>query len=423
MSGVLVMESTVMTQPERLPRLIEQAAAALAKATTAAEILEAREAAALVYDAAKAMARLAKAKQAHDEVIAACLKMQADALLIEARAQCRLADEYDAAQARGEVAKHSSGNPQIVPKRNDLPPTAADLGFTRKVIMTARKIRDAEKARPGIVEKTLAAADEPTRARLMRAVEGALTPPKPVTPRPKKPAHAEPTVTPYDLLSGYTEAITRPELNARIAELEQERDHYKQMAEHCDAGLRQAGAHLSRARDAFEKLDPILEAKDREIAQLKARIAELESGAPPLGNEQASSARAQELEAELVRAQNERDEFGRRYWEIREYVELRTEGIFTHKEFNKLRSWSHPDRAQGEAEKKRHQEAYDLIGRCEKLLKKEPLPQPPELPTTRGGWAEARLQVKRKNRERALKAAATRGRKKPGRQLHDGRST
>lgn len=37
------------------------------------------------------------------------------------------ADEYDAAQARGEVAKHSSGNPQIVPDRNDLPATAADI--------------------------------------------------------------------------------------------------------------------------------------------------------------------------------------------------------------------------------------------------------------------------------------------------------
>ena len=183
------MDSTAIAQPERLPRLIEQAAAALAKATTAAEVLEARDAAALAYNAAKAAARFAKAKQAHDEIIAACRKAQADALRIEARAQCRLADEYDAAQARGEVAKHSSGNPQIVPKRNDLPLTTADLGLDRKDLMTARRIRDAEKARPGIVEKTLAATGaEPTRARLMRAVEETLTPPKPPPVREERAA-------------------------------------------------------------------------------------------------------------------------------------------------------------------------------------------------------------------------------------------
>ena len=51
------MDSTAIAQPERLPRLIEQAAAALAKATTAAEVLEARDAAALAYNAAKAAAR------------------------------------------------------------------------------------------------------------------------------------------------------------------------------------------------------------------------------------------------------------------------------------------------------------------------------------------------------------------------------
>jgi hypothetical protein len=195
MSGVLAMESTAIAQPERLPRLIEQAAAALAKATTAAEVLEAREMAALVYDAAKAMARLAKAKQAHDEIMAACRRAQADALRIEALALCRFADEYDAAQARGEVAKHSAGNPQIVPQRNDLLPSAADLGFTRKMIMRARKIRDAEKAKPGIVEKTLAAADEPTRARLMRAVEETLTPPKPsIGDRPVPVAPPKPSI-------------------------------------------------------------------------------------------------------------------------------------------------------------------------------------------------------------------------------------
>ena len=56
------MNSTALAQqPEKLPHLIERAAAALAKATTPAEFLEARDQAAVVYDAAKVAARFAKA--------------------------------------------------------------------------------------------------------------------------------------------------------------------------------------------------------------------------------------------------------------------------------------------------------------------------------------------------------------------------
>jgi hypothetical protein len=126
---------------------------------------------------------------------------------------------------------------------------------------------------------------------------------------------------------------------------------------------------------------------------------------------------AAELEAELTRVRKERDDAVRRYWQMREYVELRTEGIFTRAEFNKVRSLLHPDKAQGEAERKRYAEAFDIFSRCEKLLKKEPLPKAPSLPKTSDEWMEARLRVKRENRERGLRAAATRARKKPGRQL------
>jgi len=185
------MNSTALAQqPEKLPLLIERAAAALTKATTAAEFLEARDQAAFVYDAAKMAARFAKAKEAHDEILAACRKAQADALLIEARAEMRLAEEYDAAQARGEAAKYSSGNPQIVPDRNDLPKTAAELGLTRKVILEARRVRDAEKAKPGLiretVDKLLAAGEEPTRAHVRRAVDEVLEPPKPAQAAPRE---------------------------------------------------------------------------------------------------------------------------------------------------------------------------------------------------------------------------------------------
>ena len=87
-----------------LPGLIDRAASMLAGAKSAAEVLEAREYAGLAYDAAKRASRLSRAKSAHDDLIAAAHRAQADALEIEAAAKRRLADEYDAAQARGEVA-------------------------------------------------------------------------------------------------------------------------------------------------------------------------------------------------------------------------------------------------------------------------------------------------------------------------------
>ncbi|GAA5058285.1 hypothetical protein GCM10023208_24620 [Erythrobacter westpacificensis] len=55
----------------------------------------------------------------------------------------RLADEYDAAQERGEIGRQ--GKPVTVPDENGIvPATAADAGLTRKQIHEARQLRDAE---------------------------------------------------------------------------------------------------------------------------------------------------------------------------------------------------------------------------------------------------------------------------------------
>ena len=161
-----------------LPRLVETAAAALANARSAAEVLEAREIASLAYDVAKRTARLRKAKNAHDELIAAAHRVQADALTIEAGAKRRLADEYDAAQERGEVARLGSNQQDMGLPDGKTLPTAATLGMTHKDIHEARLIRDAEAADPGIVRRTLDArlerGEEPTRAALRRAAEARL---------------------------------------------------------------------------------------------------------------------------------------------------------------------------------------------------------------------------------------------------------
>lgn len=148
-----------------LPALVDRAAAALASARTSAEVLEARDMAAFAYDAAKRAARLQQAKGAHDTLVAAAHRAQADALLIESQAKRRLADEYDAAQERGEVAGSSDGR-RSDPER--LKPTAADIGLSRKAIHEARKVRDLEERDPGaigrVLDEALAEGREPTRA-------------------------------------------------------------------------------------------------------------------------------------------------------------------------------------------------------------------------------------------------------------------
>lgn len=156
---------------QSLPSLVQRAASQLASATSAAEVLEARDVADVAYTAAKAAARLAKAKDAHDEVIAIILRAQADALNIQAMVKCRIADEYDAAQERGEVAP--VGKPVNVPDGNNKP-TTADIGLSRKDIHEARQIRDAEAANPGVISRALdellEVGEEPTKAAVRRAI-------------------------------------------------------------------------------------------------------------------------------------------------------------------------------------------------------------------------------------------------------------
>ena len=163
-----------------LPALVDRAAAVLSNARSSAEVLEARDMASVAYDAAKKAARFAKAKNAADSLIAAAHRAQADALTIEAQAKRRLADEYDAAQERGEVA--TVGKRSQAERLIEAPPSAADIGLSRKDIHEARLIRDAEVSDPGIIKRTLdeaiEAGEEPTKAKVRRAVLQRVAPPQ-----------------------------------------------------------------------------------------------------------------------------------------------------------------------------------------------------------------------------------------------------
>ena len=95
----------------------------------------------VTLDAAKRAGRLAQAKGAHDELIGAAYRAQADAAIIEAAAKARLADEYDAAQERAEVV--GPGRPKKF-EGVDLLPTAAELGLSKQQVHEARQIRNPE---------------------------------------------------------------------------------------------------------------------------------------------------------------------------------------------------------------------------------------------------------------------------------------
>ena len=163
--------NAIVSTTEALPALIDRASRTLAGARTSGEVLEARDMASVAYDAAKSARRF---RDAYGTVEIAVNRAQADALLILSRAKMRLADEYDAAQERGEVAKHGGGRNFNVPNEN-VETTAADLGLSRKEIHEARQIRDAEAADPGVVERTveglLSEGIEPTKAAVREAVK------------------------------------------------------------------------------------------------------------------------------------------------------------------------------------------------------------------------------------------------------------
>lgn len=170
----MLLATVIATTEPTLPALVERAAATLASAKTAAEVLVAEEMAGFAYDAAKRAARLARAKNAHDELIQKIYRAQADALDIEAQAKRRLADEYDAAQERGEVAGPRDG--KLGRSNSERPrPAAADIGLSRKGIHEAREIRNAEQVDPGIVrravDEAVAKGEPPTRAKVRRAVK------------------------------------------------------------------------------------------------------------------------------------------------------------------------------------------------------------------------------------------------------------
>lgn len=211
-----------------LPVLIERASRTLLDAKSSAEVLEARDMARVAYDAAKSAGRIVKAKQAHDEVLAAVHRAQGEALLVEARAKMRLADEYDAAQDRREVQGHGGDKSKLGDHK--LAPSAAEIGLRHDEIHEARKLRDAEKASPGKAERALkdivARGEEPTKAKLRQEMieAPAKSPAQPTDPERRKLAKLTPDAL-IDEVIGLRADLA--DAKAEAAKLRSERDALK----------------------------------------------------------------------------------------------------------------------------------------------------------------------------------------------------
>jgi len=231
-----------------LPALLMAASRRLAEAKTAGEVLEAREMARLAQDAASAALRIAKIRQAKDEVISAVNHAQADAMEIEYKAQRRFAEEYDEAQKQGFVA--GQGNVQNADVSH-----LADLGVTRQDVHRFREAAAAETAEPGITRRVLddqlASEQSPNRAGLLRAFKEITRGGTHVVSKRDRPDHQD-----KDAKSG--EAIVKACVDIanrldilgleRIAEAISEHDH--------------GGRDLTSIRNAHTALGKLLEVCD-----------------------------------------------------------------------------------------------------------------------------------------------------------------
>lgn len=329
------------TEIDRLPALIDRASAALTHARTAAEVLDAKDQATMVYDTAKAAARFARAKNAHGEVLAACHKMQGDALMIEMRAQCRLADEYDAAQARGEVASSHDGR-----RRSEATakPTAAHVGINKWSVLAARKVRDAERRIPGmvrkVVEEKLKAGEEPRRADVKRAVS-ASTGPKPS--RRKNNATTEAVAAALVLDAGKS---------------------YEQAASETGVGsvqiIKTAVAREQGRREGAVQVDPAtltMSAQQKLDTTVRQHIHKLDVEF----EQRVLTECRKRLEETILPSYN------KSYAEHQEVIKAR-KGVMDRATYKKILSCLHPDRVDDAALKKRFEDAFHLFTQMEVVL-------------------------------------------------------
>jgi hypothetical protein len=274
-----------------LPVLIERASRTLLDAKSSGEVLEARDMARAAYDAAKSAGRIAKARQAHDEILSAIHRAQGEASYVRARAEMRLADEIDAAQQRGELAS-AGGDRTKIPDGN-FAPSMADVGLDNKQVHEARKLRDAEKASPGktkaVIEDIVSRGEEPSRAKIHREVTETPAPPakgfaQPIDPERRKLAKLTPDALMDEVLGL---RVDLAEAKAELAKLKAERDALKAQvkdlsATDTGATIRKLQAEADNAKNAKWREGERAIAFQKQIYALKKELKSIGATEIPL---------------------------------------------------------------------------------------------------------------------------------------------
>ncbi|WP_137136579.1 hypothetical protein [Rhizobium sp. FKY42] len=131
---------------QHLEASVDQARALL----DAGDLQAAKQLADLVYSSIKPLSEAA-ARLNMAEALAACYRIQGDALELVSRSEIRIADEWDRLAAEGKVAR---GRPKkSVGDDNAL--TALSIGLRRDQIHAARKLRDRETLEPGFIRRSI----------------------------------------------------------------------------------------------------------------------------------------------------------------------------------------------------------------------------------------------------------------------------
>ena len=150
---------TALATPSAVADLIGRARTLIGDAQTMGEVRAGQAVLDTAYDLAKRLARSATS----DDAKAEAHSLSAQAMMAMRESQHRLADEVDAAQARGELARQGQRN-DFLPEGEKVP-TAPEAGISHKELHAARKARDFDRRNPGTYDAAVQSALPDARAR------------------------------------------------------------------------------------------------------------------------------------------------------------------------------------------------------------------------------------------------------------------
>ncbi|GEP60556.1 hypothetical protein RSO01_77220 [Reyranella soli] len=188
---------------DRLPTIISRASTRLMEARGSAEVLEAKQAAEMALHYAK--------------LTKAAYETHGDCLRIITRAEMRMADEIDKAQAAGTVGKRGR-----VPKNKvRAPDIYKDLGIPRQRVPEWRELREAgPKKIDSLIDSVVAEGRAPTKTDILKGIRAATTTASKARTRKTKAVAA--------VQSSLSEVVFEPdfqaEAQAEARDLEMDRD-------------------------------------------------------------------------------------------------------------------------------------------------------------------------------------------------------